>query len=82
MTRRLFPVRILTENPDVIRPHQRLGGTTAYDVTRKPGTHYRLSPQTADEIFALQMLEHGVEKYAPAHGDGVIVTSSALSKFL
>jgi hypothetical protein len=37
-------------------------------------------PHSAREVLALQMLEHQVEKFAPATGNGVLITEAAHAK--
>lgn len=78
----MFAARFQVKHPEVIMPAQKSTGTsTSYEVTTLNGTYYRVSPQTSREIMALQMLEHHVDKFSPAHGDGVILTPEALRKF-
>lgn len=45
----------------------------------KVGLHYRVIPSSGKEVRALQMAEHQLDKYAPANGDGVIVTPKFLA---
>ena len=46
------------------------------------GTLRRVVPTTARDVFALQMLEHRREKFAPAQGGGILVTATGLQKVL
>lgn len=45
-----------------------------------PGKLVRVHPVTARDVFALQMLDHQREKFAPLKGGGVFVTLGALPK--
>lgn len=77
----MFPVRVRVRNPEVIMPEDRRESSVSYTITTISGEFYRVTPKSPREIFAIQMLEHHRDKFAPAHGDGVILTSEALHKF-
>lgn len=77
----MFAVRQKVRHPEVIMPEGRRDNVISYVPTRLSGNYFRVAPKSPREIFALQMLEHHREKFAPAHGDGVIVTEDALRKF-
>lgn len=77
----MFPVRQKCAHPEVIMPETRVSNTRSYTSTLLSGVFFRVCPKTSREILALQMLEHHKEKFAPTHGDGVIVTEEALRKF-
>jgi hypothetical protein len=42
------------------------------------GDWYRVFPQTAKDIFFLQLLSHQADKFAPANGNGVLIAQSTL----
>lgn len=42
----------------------------------------RVVPQDGRDVFALQMLDHHREKWAPAHGPGIMVLPDVLGKIL
>jgi hypothetical protein len=44
-----------------------------------PGEWYRVFPVTGRDVRFLQMLEHRVDKFAPASGGGVLVHPRALT---
>jgi hypothetical protein len=46
-----------------------------------PGKWWRVQPTDAKEIFALRLLEHRVDKFAPADGHGVLITDQAMRQF-
>ena len=77
--RKYFPGRVLCPRDiDVIvRGNKNLQGNIT-KVKTMSGVFFRVSPQTADEVFLLQTMELHREKFAPANGDGVIVTGQAL----
>lgn len=77
---RMFPGRLKTINPQVIiKSHNAIHGS-AYRPRELKGTHYHVSPQCGREVMALQMLETGIEKFAPVEGGGVILTIEAMAK--
>jgi hypothetical protein len=45
------------------------------------GFFHRVFPVDARENSALRMLEHHVDKFAPANGNGILITDEALKKF-
>jgi hypothetical protein len=48
------------------------------------GSHRRIfnaGPVSGKEVSALRLLEYGVERFAPASGNGVIITEAAFQKF-
>lgn len=76
----MFDIIQKVKNPQVLKLVQ-LRGLTFFESHELKGTFYKIRPSTAKEVFALQMLEHRVEKFAPAEGNGVLVTAEALAKF-
>jgi len=78
--RRLFPGRTRSDNPDVIIRSTNRMNNPVYNTKTIHGRFYRVSPQCPKEIYALQMIENQMDKFAPAEGDGVIVSAEALAK--
>ena len=80
-TTNMFAIRRVENNPVVIVGDN--FDTNRPSFTAKPlvGKFYRVSPTTWREVAALQMLVHQHEKYAPAAGNGIIVTVAALDSF-
>lgn len=76
----MFDILQKVKNPRVLKPVQ-LRGMTSYVPKQYKGTLYKIIPTCAKEVFALQMLEHRVEKFAPAEDNGILVTAAALAKF-
>ena len=74
--KKVFFYRKFVTNPEVIDCVRANRITTR---TLK-GPHVRVIPKTAREVLSLQMLEHRREKYAPARGNGVILTPEALER--
>jgi hypothetical protein len=68
----------------VFRPHviirERTQREDTYKVIERQDTCLRVSPSNAKEVLALQLLEHGVDKFAPAAGNGVVITQEAHRK--
>jgi hypothetical protein len=74
-----FGAKTKVKNPDIIREEKDLRyGTPVYNSTQIKGDFYRVIPANAREVFYLRNLEHRVDKFAPARGNGVIVRCSAI----
>lgn len=76
----MFQILQKVKNPQVLKPVQ-LRGLTSFESYELKGTYYKIIPSNAKEVFALQMLEHRVDKFAPAEGNGILITEQALAKF-
>lgn len=75
----IFPHRRRAINPSVVVRVPRAGGY-AYTEDTLRGKYWHVVPKCAREICALQLMDHRVDKFAPAKGDGVIVTGEALAR--
>lgn len=75
---KLFPLRTSERNPRVIYRTADKSGNETTDMKTASGWHYRVMPGNGREVQALRMLDHGVDKFAPASGHGVIITKAAL----
>lgn len=78
----LFPFRQTITDPVVIVQDTR--DTTSefhYRGEKMLGNFVLVHPKTPREIYALQMLEHRVEKWAQKDGTGVVLTPLAALKF-
>lgn len=53
-------------------------GDPKFEVVPLIGKWLRVFPQTARDVSFLQMLEHRVDKFAPASGVGVLVSTRSL----
>lgn len=66
------------------RPHviirERTQREDTYKVIEREDTCLIVTPSSWKEVLALQLLEHGVDKFAPANGNGVIITQEAHRK--
>jgi len=51
------------------------------ETERVTGEFYRVKPTTAAEVFAIQWMEHQREKYAPARGEGILISAAAIEKW-
>ena len=83
-----FPIRL--DEPgdvEVLMPHDNVrpdnGTVTTFEPTKLPadaGKVVRVYPCASRpwEVLFLQMLEHRKQKWAPAHGDGILVLEGAL----
>lgn len=68
-------------DPKVIVTSPGKGDATNYNVETMVGKFHRVIPLTAKEISALRLMDHQVDKFAPASGSGVMVSVQALEKF-
>jgi hypothetical protein len=74
-----FGAKTKVKNPDIIREEKDLRyGTPVYNSTQIKGDFYRVIPANAKEVAYLRNLEHRVDKFAPARGNGIIVRCSAI----
>lgn len=76
----MFPERIKMTNPRVILPTENERGAVSWDRGTVVGKFFRVVPETPREIAALRMLDHRIDKFAPAEGNGAIVSAEALAK--
>lgn len=76
--RRLFFYRQFVTDPEVIIAVN--VSPVRISTTTLKGTHVRVSPKNAREVMALQFLEHRRDKFAPASGNGIILTIEGLEK--
>jgi len=75
----MFINKTRDRNPIVIvGSAQSSGGVKTKDMK---GSFWRVWPINAKEVFAIQMLEHQMEKFAPYNGTGIILTEEACDKF-
>lgn len=74
-----FEFHTAETNPEVvIRTEKR--GQYCYDTGTIKGEFRRVSPDCIREVHLLQMLEMHHEKFAPAKGNGVLISLSAFEK--
>lgn len=66
----------------VIRTQAKERGRYDYDTGIVKGKFLRVKPETSKEVFAIQWMEHHVEKFAPARGEGILITVDAAEKWL
>ena len=77
----LFPERRVERNPLVVMPKADKRSGINWERETITGAFYRVIPQTPREIQVVRMLDHHVDKFAPAVGNGAIVSAAALEKF-
>ena len=75
---KLFKNRSITTNPEVIACNSNKVGNSIFEGAEKSGVFYRVIPANMSEINALKILEHRIDKFAPATGEGVIITADAM----
>mgnify|MGYP003118629882 FL=1 len=73
----MFEDRKVEENPCVM-VRKEMGKDFTYIVERRSGTYYRVIPNSAREVFYIQMLVPNVDALIPEEGDGVILSAKAI----
>ena len=63
----------------VVATYKVQNGDPNFQTDDLPGEWHRVFPVTARDVQFLQMLEHRVDKFAPATGGGVLVHPRALT---
>ena len=69
-------------DPEVIVPRPENKSDIKFGSEAKPGKWWRVFPQNGRDVRFIEWLIHHEEKFAPADGDGVIISCSALDKYL
>ena len=79
--RRFFPNRQKVKNPSVILNARNVAraDNAMFDVQELEGTYWLVKPTCAEEVFALQMLEHRIDKFASGHGESIVLTERAIA---
>lgn len=75
----IFPITQRITAPTVIMASRSEVADTIKTV-QLSGTYHLVMPHTAREVLALQLLEHQFEKFAPANGNGVLISEAAHRK--
>ena len=75
----IFPITQKVKSPTVIMASRSEVADTIKTV-QLSGTYHLVMPHTAREVLALQLLEHQFEKFAPANGNGVLISEAAHRK--
>jgi hypothetical protein len=78
---RLFPMRRKAEDPLVIIECGTNRESVVYNRAVMKGQFWHVHPSNLEEISLLRLLDHRVDKFAPAQGEGVYVRMEALAKF-
>lgn len=78
----LFAYKQAITDPVVIDVTTRTGSQEpSFESRQLKGDFYLVRPSTAKEVFALQMLEHRVEKFAHKDSGAIVLTKTAVEKF-
>ena len=80
ITRKYFKLRTLEKNPKVI-VRRDLETCSEYVEHELKGQYYRILPFGEKDIYALTMMVHREDKWAPAKGNGIILTKEIVAKF-
>lgn len=75
----IFQIHQRAFRPQVI-VRERTQREDTYRIIERDDTCLIVTPSSSKEVLALQLLEHGVDKFAPANGNGVIITQEAHRK--
>lgn len=77
--RKYFKIRSREDNPNVIIRKENHHTGYVFETLHKTGKFYRVHPSINDHE-ALCMIQHRVEKFAPADGNGVIICANILKQ--
>jgi hypothetical protein len=80
MTRQMFHDRVRVNNPSVVIRKNLPNDDFQFVVEKRVGTFYLVIPQTAKEIFYIQMLVKNVDVMIPVEGDGLILSSKVVDR--
>lgn len=75
--RKYFKIRTREDDPMVIKRIDNYHTSYTFEHRMVTGVYYRVHPSIADHE-ALCMMQHRVEKFAPAVGNGVIIRADVL----
>jgi hypothetical protein len=69
----------IENNPlTLVRVNSAMFNDFTFKVVTLDGEYYRVIPETAREVFFLQLLTKGYDKHVPESGDGIIVSKSSI----
>ena len=75
----LFQERVVENHPKVLlRQDDPVRNDFTFQVQKRVGKFYRVIPNSAKEVFYLRSLQKGYDYFAPAEGDGLIVSAHAI----
>jgi len=78
--RKFFKLRTTERDPFVIVRKESSHGYQ-FCIERLKGEFYRILPFGPKDIFAVSMMSHREDKFAPANGNGIILTKEIVKKF-
>jgi hypothetical protein len=79
-TRKYFKIRSREDDPQVIIRKDNRHTEYTFETVYKPGQFYRVHPCVGDHE-AMLLIQHRVDKFAPAVGNGVIIRAETLKQF-
>lgn len=79
-TRKYFKIRSREDDPQVIIRKENHHTGYIWETLYKTGKFYRVHPSEAD-FEAMLLMQHRVDKFAPAVGNGVLIRAEVLKQF-
>jgi hypothetical protein len=79
MRKYYFRNRTKEKNPMVIMRNTNQHSGYTFDEEQAQGVFFRVFP-TQDDYLALCMMQHRVDKFAPAEGDGVLIREEIINQ--
>lgn len=70
----------LERNPTVIVRVSKPGEAYDSETRSEPGEFARVSVKTGEDWNFIRLLQHGVDYFAPASGDGLLVKANLLTR--
>jgi hypothetical protein len=78
----MFDNRKPEEEPEGIHEVTKCGTKVSFEGRPLAGTWWRVWPGSCREVSAIRMMDHRVDKFAPATGGGVLISNNALMRFV
>ena len=76
--KKMFPDRLLVVNPKVLIRVEVPPSDFKFVIELKIGDYYLVIPNSAKEVFFLQMLGKNIDVFLPTDGEGLLVKSKAI----
>tara|TARA_R110002051_G_scaffold242269_1_gene302598 strand:- start:1813 stop:2064 length:252 start_codon:yes stop_codon:yes gene_type:complete len=74
----MFRERILINNPRVLIREELPPSDFMFRVEKKKGLFYLVIPDSAREVYYIQMLGKNIDMFLPVEGEGLLIKRSAV----
>lgn len=76
----MFSKRILVNNPRVLIRKELPPSDFMFYVEIMEGAYYLVIPNTAREVYYIQMLGKNIDVFLPVEGEGLLIKGAAIEK--